>query len=972
MRIATRTPGLVVTSQPIQGLVTPRPIEVNKPIEMDLGEHTIVARAPSRKDWTANIRIGEEAKTTTIEIPVEGATGKPGTTAGTDPTTTTGSTGSTGTTGTTGSLANDDGGGRTDAPPKSNRKLFAVASLSVGGVALIGSAVLGASAKSKWSEAKDVCGGTTCGHTGSRRRRRHGLGPVLVLAADGTSAAPDRLSWSAMSARTGDEPQSPRRIGVFGATLVGIGGIVGGGLLILAGAAFGIAGPAFLLAFFLNGVVAWLTAMSVSEITVAFPESGGAYNFAKKVLSVRAAFAVGWVLWFAYIVAGVLYALSFAAFTVILVRGVCDAFGWETAWLAGRNPVLLLATLATAGYSYGLIQKTSGGGQWVTIAKVVLFLALTAAGVIAFVRKPVTESLEALTPFFTGGINGVIAAMGLTFISLQGFEMISTIAGEIKDPKKTIPRAVFLSLAISFAVYLPLLILVATAGVGPGESVAVMGQTSPDTVVAVAARRFLGEAGYWFVVAAIALATLSALQANILTASRVAYAMAHDHTLPSVLEQSHPTRGTPVMAIYATALATVAIMFMIPDLTSAGAAASLIFLLAFALTHVTAYLARKRSTPRVDDGYRTPWFPAIPVVGGLACGGLALYQALVVPDAGGILLIWLGLGVILYVALFKGRAEAADASAEALDPRLNQLRGKNPLVLLPIANPKNARTLVEVANALAPSEFARVLLLTIVRAPKDGQGDPLAQLADAQDAVRQALTASYSDGHAPEALITAAPEPWAEIRRVANEHRCESLLVGLPRNVDAKVDRKLEDVVNDVDCDVAVMRAPDAWRLSTAIRVLVPVAGKGEEHELRARLLATLCRENAREIIFLAVVPTTADEDEATGALRTATRLAAMKLPVRPKVQLVRHDDPAAAIIAEAATCDLLILGLRRSRQGRKMIGTINRQIVAEIECAVILLSRRDAAVSVDQLTRPIRDAAQVLPWTPRRSETLE
>jgi amino acid transporter/nucleotide-binding universal stress UspA family protein len=770
-----------------------------------------------------------------------------------------------------------------------------------------------------------------------------------------------------MTGRPGDDQ---RRIGVFGATAVGVGGIVGGGLLILAGAAFGIAGPSFLLAFVLNGIVAALTAMSVSEITVAFPESGGAYNFAKKVLSVRAAFAVGWVLWFAYIVAGVLYALSFAAFTVILARGVCDAFGWETAWLAGRNPVLFLATIATAAYSYGLVRNTSGGGQWVTVAKVILFIALTAAGVVAFLRKPVEDSVAALSPFFVGGFNGLIAATGLTFISLQGFEMISTIAGEVKDPKKTIPRSVFLSLGIAFAVYFPLLVLVATAGVDAGGSVTAMGQASPDTVVPVAARRFLGEAGYWFVVAAIALATLSALQANLLTASRVAYAMAQDQTLPAVLEQSHPTRKTPVMAIYATALATVAIMFMLPDLTSAGAAASLIFLLAFALTHLTAYLARKRSTPRADDGYRTPWFPAIPLVGGLACAGLALFQAFVVPDAGGVLLIWLGLGVILYFALFKGRAEAADASAEALDPRLNQLRGKNPLVLLPIANPKNARSLVEVANALAPSEFARVLLLAIVRAPRTGGGDPLARLAAAQDAVREALTSSYGDGHAPEALITAAKEPWVEIRRVATEHRCESLLLGLPRNVDAKLDREIEDVVNDVDCDVALMRAPDDWRITTATRVLVPVAGKGEEHELRARLLATLCRERPREIVFLTVVPTTATEDETTAALRTVTRLAAVKLPIRPKVEIVRHDDPAAAIIVEAAKCELLILGVRRSRHGRKMIGSVNRTIASEAPCAVILLSRRDASVSVDQLTRGVRDVAQVLPWTPRRAET--
>jgi basic amino acid/polyamine antiporter, APA family len=758
-----------------------------------------------------------------------------------------------------------------------------------------------------------------------------------------------------------EDAQRPIRL--FGATLVGLGGILGGGLLMLAGVAFNMAGPAAILALALNGVVAWLTAMSVTEMSTVFPESGGAYTFAKKVLSVRAAFAVGWILWFAYIVAAVLYALGFAAFTVILIGGVCDGFELDRpSWLGGRNAVLFFASLATVGYSIGLVRKGTGGGQWETIGKVVLFSAIIAAGAFTLARQNPGDTIATLDPFFTGGFNGVVAAMGVLFISLQGFEMIAAVAGEIREPRKTIPRAVFMSLAISIAIYVPMMFVVATGGIDPGGHITDVAARSPDTVVAVAARRFLGEPGYWMIVVSIMLATLSALQANLLTSSRIAFAMAHDHTLPSVMEQKHPTRGTPVMAIYATCLAVVAIMFMIPDLASAGAAAGLIFLLAFALTHVMAYLARKRSGPRPDDVYRTPAFPLVPIVGGLACAGLGVFQAIVVPDAGGIVVIWLGLGVILYVALFKGRAEIADASAEALDPVLANLRGRNPLVLLPIANPTNARSLVEVANAIAPTEFARVLLLTIVRAPKSRSGDPLAELADAQDAVRHALTASYEAGHAPEALLTAAPEPWPEIRRIAEEHRCESLLLGLPDQPDAAYERQLEDVLNDLDCDVAMMRAPADWRIGTAKRVLVAVGGRGEEHELRARLLGTLCREMPREIVFVTVVPAAADEDAVTSALRAVTRLSAIKIPVKPSVEVIRSDDAAAAILAEAARFDLLVLGLR-SRQGRKTLGAFNRKLAFDAPCAVMLLSRRPAAADVARV-------AKVLPWPQRRAES--
>jgi hypothetical protein len=387
-------------------------------------------------------------------------------------------------------------------------------------------------------------------------------------------------------------------------------------------------------------------------------------------------------------------------------------------------------------------------------------------------------------------------------------------------------------------------------------------------------------------------------------------------------------------------------MFMMSDLAGAGAAAGLIFLVAFALTHVTTYLARKRTGPRRAAGaYRTPWFPVIPIVGGLACVGLAVFQAVAVPDAGRVTLIWLGLGVMLYFALFKGRAEVADVMAEALDPSLVRMRGKSPLVLLPLANPKNARCLVEVANALAPTEYARVLLLSIVRAPRGGAGDPLAQLADAQDAVRQALTTSYTAGHAPEALITAAAEPWPEIRRIAEEHRCESLLIGLPDRADPALETALETLIEELDCDVAAMRAPADWAIGAARRVLVPVGGRAENHELRARLLATLCREMPREIVFVTVVPAAADAAAVADARRTVSRLATMKLPAEPAIEVLRDDDVGAAIVAAAAQHDVLVLGLHRSRQGRKTMGAINRKIAFEAPCAVLLLARRTTAL---------------------------
>jgi len=760
--------------------------------------------------------------------------------------------------------------------------------------------------------------------------------------------------------------ETPRTIDLWQATGIGVGAIVGGGIMVLAGVAYASAGPAAMVAFALNGLVAFVTAMSYAEIATTFPESGGTYTFAKKVLNVRAAFGVGWILWFAYIVAGVLYALGFATFTILALRELITLVGWTPpAMLAQRNFALLLATAATIAYSIGLIRRAAGGGQWATIGKVVLFAAIIVAGVIALLFEPIDHSLQTLDPFAPGGASGVLAAAGFTFIAVQGFDLIPAVGGEIKDPGTTIPRAMFRSLAIAMVVYLPLLFVVATAGVGADAGIQELARQHGDTVFAYAVRRFLGDVGYWMIIVAAVLSTLSALQANLMAASRVALSMARDHTLPAVLARTHATRGTPIMAVYASSLTLIAILFMVPDLGAAGAAASLIFLVTFLLAHVTAYLSRLRGG-HTRGGYQTPWFPAIPAAGAVACGALAGFQALTVPDAGKVALFWLALGVLLYVALFKGDAETADASAVGRDPRLAKLRGKNPLVLLPIANPAHARGMIEVANALAPSEFARVLLLTVIRAPREPGADPLAKLGAAQRVVGEALGTSFEAGHTPQALITAATDPWAEIERVAAQHECDSLLIG-GLTPSAVSHARLEQLLNQVDCDVAIMRSTADWTLSATRRILVPLGGRGEDHELRARVLASLCRDSSRVATFVRVVPSTTSDAEVAELRRQVGQRAEVKLR-RHRVEVVRSDDAATAILALAADHDLVIMGVHRSLWGRRTVGPLAVRVAREAPCPTIVLSQRPSQLVTD-VYRPIKDAVVSVPWIPRKSE---
>jgi hypothetical protein len=265
----------------------------------------------------------------------------------------------------------------------------------------------------------------------------------------------------------------------------------------------------------------------------------------------------------------------------------------------------------------------------------------------------------------------------------------------------------YLSLGIALAIYLPLLFLMATVGAPAEGGITDAARAHPEGLVAASAERFLGAPGFWLVIGAGVLSMLSALHANLLGASRVAFAMARDRTLPRPLGRIRGVGGTPAIAIAVTAAMLAAIAVFVGDVSSAGAAASLIFLISFAMVHGAAMLARRRTGDRR--------LPVVPLLGAALCVSLAIFQALAVREAGSVVAVWLALGIGLYLTLLASGARLADATAEARDPDLARLRGRSPLVLVPIANPASAASMVGVAATVRTPGVGRILLLSTRR-----------------------------------------------------------------------------------------------------------------------------------------------------------------------------------------------------------------------------------------------------------------
>jgi len=724
-----------------------------------------------------------------------------------------------------------------------------------------------------------------------------------------------------------------RHIGLVGATALGVGAIVGGGILALAGVAFATAGPAAILAFAFNGVIALLTVHSFASLARRFPESGGVYTYSKKVLSIEVAFVVGWVVWFASIVAGVLYALGFAAFAAEGMGRGLPLLGIESGWLRESAVRVGIALAVIVLYALSLVRRVGGGKDAATIGKVVVFVVLIGGGIYAWLRGDATELVGRLTPFAPTGSLGIVQAMGYTFIALQGFDLIAAVGGEVRDPERTIPRAMYLSLGIALVIYLPLLFLLETVGASPDVDIASAAAANPEGFVAEAVERYLGTPGYWLVIGAGVLSMLSALRANMVGASRVAFAMAKDRTMPRRVGEVRASSGSPAIAVGLTAVMVAGIVVAVGNVAAAGAASSLIFLIAFAIVHWAAVLANRRSAKTSSV--------LIPLVGAALCIGLAVFQAVAVPEAGGVIGWWLLIGGALYLTVFAPGASLADASAEATDPDLARLRGRSPLVLVPIANPDSAASLVDVAATLRTPGTGRVLLLSVVRAPSGMPPADGSLLRGAPELLRESLTRSFERGLIAETLFTIATDSLREIARVARTHACETVLLGLPDLSGEAVEARTESLLEQLEVDTVILRAPRRWSLEAARRVLVPIGGGRDQSHLRARLLSSLIRTGNRDITYFHTIPSGASSEDAARAERDLRNLARDEVPGPHQVLVERTDDPQGVIVRRAAESDLVVMGTQRRGRGNAQIGRLPIMIARQIDVPLILISRR-------------------------------
>lgn len=418
-----------------------------------------------------------------------------------------------------------------------------------------------------------------------------------------------------------------KSIGLFEAIAMVIGMVIGSGIFFKASVVYGYAGSVLMgiMAWVVGGVITLAAALTVAEIAAAIPETGGVFAYLKSLYGEKSAFLFGWVQSVIY-VPGVCAALSIVFVTQATV--FVDLTAMQQKILAiGMIYFLMLVNIISTKLG-GKVQVVATAAKLIPIA-VILFVGLTSgkAGAFSHMAAGVGNS--------HAGLAGFGAAILGTLWAYDGWINVGNMGGEMKNPRKDIPKSIIIGLALVISVYIGFNI--AMVNIMPMDGIIASKKAASDAAVVL-----FGSKGASIVAAGIMISIFGALNGYVLTGPRVPYAMATQGLIPfsKQLSKIDSRTETPINAFVLIAvLATLYVLSGSFDmLTNLVTFASWIF---FVMTVYGVFILRKRQTG-VVEGYRVPLYPIVPLIG--IIGGVYILVSTLITDTNNALM---GIGIML-------------------------------------------------------------------------------------------------------------------------------------------------------------------------------------------------------------------------------------------------------------------------------------------------------------------------------------
>ena len=751
-------------------------------------------------------------------------------------------------------------------------------------------------------------------------------------------------------------PNLVRDLSLFDITMVGVGAMIGAGIFVLTGIAAGTAGPALILAFALNGLVTIFTAMVYAELGSAIPEAGGGYLWVKEGLPSWNAFLAGWMSWFAHAVAGSLYALGFGSYFLWMLHslGISGIYGIPPEYLEKMLAVLI--GISFVAINFKGVSETGTIGNVITIGKILILVLFIASGIWAIYGNPVY--IEKLTPFAPKGMTGVLVAMGLTFIAFEGYEIIVQAGEEVKDPKKNVPKAIFLSLAIVIPIYM----LVAFSALGAVNT----GSAEPtwqwlgnhaELGLAQAATQFMPLGTVLLLVGGL-FSTMSALNATTFSSTRVSFAMGRDSNLPDFFSKIHERTRTPYMALLMSGMLIIGMAVAVP-IQDVAAAADVMFLILFLQVNIAIITIRRKYGDKLEYGYLMPFIPILPAIN----IGLLLFLAFFMFHFSSLawffVLGWIVTGFVIYFTYASKRQREKEVTPVVMEEKTHVLK-KIFSVLVPVANPNTSEKLIKLGARIASPRDGEIVLLNVCTVA------PQTPLRAASPYIKQARflldqSSQFAEGLGVNArsLVRLGHKPSTAIVDTVQENNIDFVIMGWqgePGDEYKQIGSNIDDVIKYTRSNTLIAQKNVEI---PADKIIVPVANPADMNMLYSIAYLMSSRNTDSGIDIINIVPE--NTDDAAISERREFIISKLKeprffdknksetstLPSNVNIIVERSGDILHSIVSKTHEADLLILGVSQQNWLRRKVSGEKPYLIAHRSaCPVIMVSSSTSKVA--------------------------
>jgi amino acid transporter/nucleotide-binding universal stress UspA family protein len=662
--------------------------------------------------------------------------------------------------------------------------------------------------------------------------------------------------------------------------------------------------------------------------------------------------------------AGLTFASAFymIGFGQYLLPGLGQYIGFLADWgqIGITVAALVMAALLTAVNYYGV--KETGSLQNVIVLTLVgLITAFLTLGIIS---GPTTGE------FNPNGWPAVAATIGTVYVTFIGFEVIATSAEEIKNPSRNLPLAMIAS------VVTPTLMYVGVMFVSTG-ALSIEALTVSQIPVADVATEFMGPIGALAMIIGAVLATVSSANASILSAARVNFAMGRDRILVNWLNEVHERFRTPYRAITATGVVTLVLIAIGVGIGTLAEVASFMYLVTYALVHVTVIVLRRANPDAYDPAFQIPsiLYPIVPAIGTLACLAVLVQMSiefvpatvgvgpveLVLPvtptavSAIGTVLIVFGIGWYYFYARNRALSESLVGEAIAPEPAAMADGEGRYRVVVPVANPETEQDLLQMAAASAHAhedEHAEVIAVNIIEVPRQTslsqdltfEEDRVEQQQKLLDSARD-IVADLDIGLQTRAIV--GRNAGSVILDVIEEENADHVFLGWQGTRSRReyiLGSTIDPVIGRAPCDATLVKLgpEDSYREGN----VMVLAGKGPHAPVAARRAAEFVSaaddDASLTLLNVQTLETDTDADLSptergeTVVEELAERAGIEYMSYNAEVKVA--EDTEQAIIEAAKGYDTVCVGATRSGPiSQAVFGSLPEKVGAEVNQTVVM-----------------------------------